>query len=483
MLLKHCNIKNHIHTHTIIMSSNTKTIISLSIVGLSLGLIFNNYKYPILSCLGFAFLGAVSSFYLIPRLGPMFINVGLKGKDLLKIEQKVLPETMGAVVGLIYMFCMFLFIPFMFYQYLVTETSGAGNRDEGVEIKVDLGDPGVIGRTLSKFPHNKLAGYLSAILSLQSTLILGVADDLFDIRWRHKFFLPAIAAIPLLIVYYVDFGVTRVIIPQFFHRLMGWFGIDSSASKSIDLGIFYYGYMAAVAIFCPNSINIYAGINGLEVGQSFVLGICILMNDFLYLLHPHHLASESHLLSVYLVLPFLGVTSALLYYNWWPAQVFVGDTYCYLAGMVFAVVGILGHFAKTVLLLFLPQIFNFAYSVPQLFNIVECPRHRMPFFNKETGLLEPSVVEFKKQPHPVIAAVLKFLGYVKLLGVYYDEKDPSKIRAISNMTVINLALVLLGPMREDQLAKTLLCFQAGFGIAAVVVRHTAAVYVFGYDNI
>ena len=62
----------------------------------------------------------------------------------------------------------------------------------------------------------------------------------------------------------------------------------------------------------------------------------------------------------------------------YPSQVFVGDTYCYFAGMTFAVVGILAHFSKTILLFFIPQIFNFIYSIPQLFHWVDCPRHRMP---------------------------------------------------------------------------------------------------------
>ena len=68
--------------------------------------------------------------------------------------------------------------------------------------------------------------------------------------------------------------------------------------------------------------------------------------------------------------------------NWFrfPAKVFVGDTFCYFAGMTLAVVGILGHFSKTVLLFFLPQLFNFALSLPQLFHLVDCPRHRMPRF-------------------------------------------------------------------------------------------------------
>ena len=46
--------------------------------------------------------------------------------------------------------------------------------------------------------------------------------------------------------------------------------------------------------------------------------------------------------------------------------------------MTFAVVGILGHFSKTLLLFFIPQLINFVYSLPQLVGIVECPRHRLP---------------------------------------------------------------------------------------------------------
>lgn len=469
----------------LLLQKSTFITIAGSAVGLAL--ILNTASQPLISCLGFSIIGSIVTFHLIPRMGPLFVGIGLSGKDLLKKEKKVLPETMGAVVGLVYMFCLFLFIPFMFYQYLVTKTSGAGNRDEGLEITTDPGYPGMVGRTLTKFPHNKLAGYLSAILCLQSMFVLGVADDLFDIRWRNKFFLPAIAAIPLLIVYYVDFGVTRIILPHFLRPLFDLYHnsplSSSSSSKLIDLGFAYYLYMAAVAIFCPNSINIYAGVNGLEVGQSLVIGISILTNDILYLLRPQHLATESHLLSVYLVLPFLGVSSSLFYYNWWPAKVFVGDTYCYLAGMVYAVVGILGHFSKTILLFFLPQIFNFAYSVPQLFKIVDCPRHRMPLFNQETGLLEPSKVYFKKQPAKPIALVLRLLGTLHLLGVYPDEKDPSQIAAISNMTLINLVLVLGGPMREDKLTTVLLSLQAGVGLGALIVRHTVATYVFGFDNL
>lgn len=73
----------------------------------------------------------------------------------------------------------------------------------------------------------------------------------------------------------------------------------------------------------------------------------------------------------------------------YPSKVFVGDSFTYFAGMTLAVAGILGHFSETLLLFLVPQIFNFVYSLPQLFKIVPCPRHRLPVFDPKTGLLRP----------------------------------------------------------------------------------------------
>ncbi|KAG5360073.1 UDP-N-acetylglucosamine--dolichyl-phosphate N-acetylglucosaminephosphotransferase [Yarrowia sp. B02] len=440
----------------------------LATVALSAALVFNPADQPLLSSVGFSLIAYLVTYNLIPALGPAFIKVGFSGRDLSKKDRPEIPETMGAVCAIVYLFCMFLFIPFVFYQYLAKTIGG------GVHLGYDSLSEGLVkGRILSSFPHEKLAEYLSAILCLQSMFILGVADDLFDIRWRNKFFLPAIAAIPLLIVYYVDFGITAVMVPVV---LRPYFG------DIVDLGALYYGYMAAVAIFCPNSINIYAGVNGLEVGQSVMIGVCILLNDFIYLVQPNHPAEESHLFSVYLLLPFLAVSIALLRHNWCPARCFVGDTYCYFAGMVFAVVGILGHFSKTLLLFFVPQIFNFLYSVPQLFKIVDCPRHRLPKFNPETGLLEPSRAYFdKKKPGKLGRIMIYVLEKLHLLKVWRDEKG--EVTSISNMTLINLVLVYIGPLQEDHLAAVLLGIQFVSGLAAIALRHSVAAMIFGRDNI
>jgi UDP-N-acetylglucosamine--dolichyl-phosphate N-acetylglucosaminephosphotransferase len=320
----------------------------------------------------------------------------------------------------------------------------------------------------------QLASYLSAIISLQSIALLGIGDDLFDIRWRHKFFIPAFASIPLLVIYFVDFGVTSIVIPTPLQPYLG---------ELFDLGILYYGYMAALAIFSPNSINILAGINGIEVTQSIVIALLLAFNDTLYLLSPYpHPATDSHLFSLYFLLPFIGVSVALLFHNWYPARVFVGDTYCYFAGMVFVVVSTLGHFSKTLILLMIPQIFNAAYSAPQILGVIPCPRHRLPRFNARTGLLEPSVTPWtrEKQPNPLVAKVLHLMHSLKLVRVTTDAEG--YFTETTNLTILNLWLVWRGPLREDRLAMEITAMQIAMGLLGLFARHKLALLIFKEDN-
>ncbi|KAI9892192.1 MAG: tunicamycin resistance protein [Vezdaea aestivalis] len=450
-----------------------ETLWLLTLSAASIGVIANTFQgdgEPLIASFAFSVLAYAFTFSLIRWLGDTFIKAGLKGKDLCKARRPEIPETMGAVSAVVYLLVIIVFIPFPFYKDIVAATSGGGNRDIVVEVHhVET------GRFLHRFPHSKLASYLSAILSLQSVVILGIGDDLFDIRWRHKLLIPAFASIPLLVVYFVDFGVTQVVVPL---SLQQYFG------SLLDLGWLYYAYMAAVAIFCPNSINILAGINGIEVSQSLVIAVLLVINDVLYLvpLTPYpHPATDSHLFSLYLLLPFIGVSTALWQFNWYPAKVFVGDTYCYFAGMVFAVVAIQGHFSKTLLLLFIPQIFNFIYSSPQLFRLVPCPRHRLPRFNARSGLLEPSSTLYPHPPKAHLVLILKL--FQKLRLVQLEETPKGEIIESTNLTLLNLWLVWFGPMREDRLASWITGLQFGCGILGLFVRHRLALLVFQEDNL
>ena len=40
-------------------------------------------------------------------------------------------------------------------------------------------------------------------------------------------------------------------------------------------GLLYYIYMGMMAVFCTNAINILAGVNGLEAGQTLIIAVSV----------------------------------------------------------------------------------------------------------------------------------------------------------------------------------------------------------------
>lgn len=84
----------------------------------------------------------------------------------------------------------------------------------------------------------QLALYLSSLLSLLSATLLGFIDDLFDIRWRHKLPIPLIAAVPTLLVYYSEGGLTSVVLPRVVGEWATTLGLGDWANNTpaVDLG-------------------------------------------------------------------------------------------------------------------------------------------------------------------------------------------------------------------------------------------------------
>lgn len=335
--------------------------------------------------------GFVACTRLIPRMAQACVSAktSLWGRDINKRRDEKVPESLGFVCGMVYLCCVILFQPFF---------------------------------------HRMLGEYNAAIVSISFALLLGFADDVLDLRWSVKITLSAVATLPLLIGYA---GPTNVVVP---------IALRGSLGESVQLGWLYHVYMLLVAVFCTNSINIYAGINGLEVGQSLIIAVSVALHNAVELaIAPAPAAAAHHLLSFVLLLPFIAVSLALFGFNKYPSQVFVGDSYTYFAGMTLAVVGILGHCSKTLLLLFLPELINFTLSLPQLLHIVPIPRHRVPTLDEKTGLLFNS----------------------------------------RNYTLINLYLWAFGPTHERVLTRNLLVFQALCSVAVLSLRYTFAVLFYG----
>ncbi|KAI3446516.1 hypothetical protein Pfo_003181 [Paulownia fortunei] len=315
-------------------------------------LIFSHYridyelKKSILISAFVSILGFFITVRMIPVASKYVLRRNLFGYDINKKGTPdgsiKVPESLGIVVGIV-----FLVVTILFQYFNFTADS------------------------------NWLVEYNAALASICFMILLGFVDDVLDVPWRVKLVLPSIAALPLLMAYA---GHTSIIIPK---PLVPYVGLEI-----LDLGWIYKLYMGLLAVFCTNSINIHAGINGLEVGQTVVIACAILIHNIMQIGASTDLEyKQAHAFSIYLVQPLLATSLALLSYNWYPSSVFVGDTYTYFAGMTMAVVGILGHFSETLLIFFAPQVLNFLLSLPQLAGIVPCPRHRLPRFDPQSGLL------------------------------------------------------------------------------------------------
>jgi UDP-N-acetylglucosamine--dolichyl-phosphate N-acetylglucosaminephosphotransferase len=405
----------------------------LGLIGVVVGIVIQGAimsGWPVVhalsACLTLSAACSILCFVSIPKLGPLLLKAGLGGKDRHRAPPApVIPEGTGVAVGFTYVIALTVFLP------LVIE---------------------------------ELPMYLAAILSINSMCFLGFADNVLNLRWRHKLTLPTIACMPVLLVYYMQGGSTYVLVPDFFRQ---------KSAGAVDFGVFYYIFLAMLSVFGTNAINILAGLNGLEVGQSIILTAASIANVLIQMNRHSWDAWQFNtetVFALYLLVPFLCCSIALWVFNKYPARVFVGDTYCYLAGTVLAVSGILGHFSKTMLLFMFPQVINFVYSCPQLFRLIPCPRHRMPVYVTESDCVGMSYSDWI----PTAEVNMTLIGIIDGLGLAKVEYNEKSVR-ISNLTVINFVLWKVGkPMKEATIVNVLLILQLLWTVIAFVLRYKAA---------
>ena len=242
-------------------------------------------------------IGGFVTYKLIPIFKEMFIKANLYGVDLNKSSGAKVPEAAGVITGCVFLMISFIMIPFTYSDYILDKS------------------------VTSTFPHSEFVQLIAALLSITCMLLLGFADDVLDLKWRHKLLLPSMASLPLLMVYYVTTNRTEIVVPTMLRWVLGY---------NIKLGLLYYLYMGLLAVFCTNAINILAGINGLEVGQSIIIAVSIAVFNCLSLSGglAHH-----HRFSLYFLFPYISTSVGLLAHNWYPSRVFPGDTFCYFSGL------------------------------------------------------------------------------------------------------------------------------------------------------
>ena len=350
-------------------------VLSPALFVLSFVLKDSKEKESILASTALSTVGFLATVSIIPVVARANARKNLFGRDINKrgtpAGEVPIPESLGLATGLVHIVCIVLFQ--QIHTYFLRGEGQEEGGEGGCGFDLGLGFPRLdysLKQVLSTlglglkwgdrlpaiddWTEKWLIQYNSALASISLMVFLGFADDVLDIPWRTKLFLPSIATLPILAAYT---GSTAILIPKPLRPVLG--------ASLLELGFLYKIFILLVVVFCTNSINILAGLNGLEAGQTLIISAAVVLFNLLRLskivLLPELSVEDvrirdAQLFSMYITLPLIAVTVALLLFNYYPSRVFVGDTYTYFAGMALAVSGILGHFSETLLIFFIPQV-------------------------------------------------------------------------------------------------------------------------------
>ncbi len=244
------------------------------------------------------------------------------------------------------------------------------------------------------FPLIKYMGvYITQVYSLTEELniiffsfisfgLLGLYDDimkffnvknnLFGLRLRHKFIIQWVLALVIALLIYFNLKIDILNVP--------FLGV-------LHLNWLYIPFAAFVIVSFTNAVNITDGLDGL------VSGLLMIALFAFWFLSASILDTP---LSIFLAL-WLGSIIAFLYFNIFPARIFLGDVGALSFGATFAVVGLL--VGKTVALVIIGGIFliEVASSLIQLLSKKFWHRKIFPaapihLWLQSSGWEEPKIV-------------------------------------------------------------------------------------------
>ena len=155
------------------------------------------------------------------------------------------------------------------------------------------------------------------IIFIISTLIIiciGVLDDIYTITPFNKFFFQLLASVMVVVI--SDFK----------------FDLHLNMASNIYLDAFSVILSIIFIIGITNAINLMDGLDGLSGGVCIIISATFLMFSMII--------GNSYVFMLFLI-PFIFSVLAFLYYNRFPAKIFLGDSGSLLIGWSFAMMAII----------------------------------------------------------------------------------------------------------------------------------------------
>lgn len=233
------------------------------------------------------------------------------------------------------------------------------------------------------FPINDEINIL--FFSLISFGILGFYDDLVKyleldreegyagLRSRTKFLIQAVLGIIISSLMYFNLGIHIINIP-----LIG----------VLNLGPFFIPIAAFIIMTFANAVNITDGMDGLAGGLLMIALFGFLLLSVTVLDTP---------LSIFIAL-WLGGLIAFLYFNVFPARIFMGDTGAMAFGATFAIIGLLLGKITALIVIGTPFLVDGASSFLQIASVKLRGKRLFPvapihYWLLKVGWTEPKIVQ------------------------------------------------------------------------------------------
>ncbi len=243
-------------------------------------------------------LSFVSTFFLTKKWIRSAEDARLLGEDMNKYEKPLVSRSGGIAVALVICFSLLIYIFLKTFYWKTTR-----HLVEALAILATVLLAGFIGFT------DDILGWKRGLTQFQKVLLT----------------IPI--ALPLMVI---NAGQSVMILPFF---------------GEVDFGLIYPLLLVPVGIIGgANGFNLLAGYNGLEAGMGLIifstLGITGLIVEKYWISLIAFIVSASLL--------------AFLYFNWYPAEVFPGNSFTYSIGALIAIIAILGDMERLAVWLFIP---------------------------------------------------------------------------------------------------------------------------------
>jgi UDP-N-acetylglucosamine--dolichyl-phosphate N-acetylglucosaminephosphotransferase len=170
--------------------------------------------------------------------------------------------------------------------------------------------------------------------------IVGLIDDLLDLSMPTHVFVTLLIGVPL-----VAYGAGSSVL-----GLTPW--------GPLDLGFLFWLVVPLITAFLTNSVNIYAGFNGLETGLAATTSIALGVSALMY----------GSMESAFALLALGGALVGFARWNILPAQILLGNIGTYLIGAVLSASVIVGSIKVAAAIACFPYFINFLLRIRHKFK-------------------------------------------------------------------------------------------------------------------